>query len=282
MERAAGKGIVGAVAGNVKVGNQVNLLTKWQAIEYISSQNFDRKAFAYLNAITVVPGAIGAFRKKAIEEAGGFTTDTLAEDCDLTIRILRCGYIVENDNTAIAMTEAPETLKQFFKQRFRWSYGVMQTFWKNRDALLNWRYRWLGYAALPNILIFQYIIPFVIPLADFFMVVGLLTGQCVQDRGLLPGLYDCRPAGSLAGVLLRTGENIPAVVADPAAADLAVADLAGAVPGRAAGAERRVATLGCAQTHGECQGCLIWRISPQFNVLDFRPDFYPNKKKRYG
>jgi cellulose synthase/poly-beta-1,6-N-acetylglucosamine synthase-like glycosyltransferase/peptidoglycan/xylan/chitin deacetylase (PgdA/CDA1 family) len=174
---------VGAVAGNVKVGNQVNLLTRWQAIEYISSQNFDRKAFAWLNAITVVPGAIGAFRKKAIEDAGGFTTDTLAEDCDLTIRILRCGYAIENDNRAVAMTEAPETLKQFFKQRFRWSYGVMQTFWKNRDALMNWKYRWLGWAALPNILIFQYIIPFVIPVADFFMVVGLLTGNASKIAG---------------------------------------------------------------------------------------------------
>jgi peptidoglycan-N-acetylglucosamine deacetylase len=179
----AGRGPVGAVAGNVKVGNQVNLLTRWQAIEYISSQNFDRKAFAYLNAITVVPGAIGAFRKKAIEDAGGFTTDTLAEDCDLTIRILRCGYVIENDNRSIAMTEAPETLKQFFKQRFRWSYGVMQTFWKNRDALMNWKYRWLGWAALPNILIFQYIIPFVIPLADFFMIVGLLTGNASKIAG---------------------------------------------------------------------------------------------------
>ena len=63
------------------------------------------------------------------------------------------------------MTEAPETLKMFFKQRFRWSFGVMQTFWKNRDALFNWKYRWLGWVALPNILIFQYIIPFVIPIA---------------------------------------------------------------------------------------------------------------------
>jgi cellulose synthase/poly-beta-1,6-N-acetylglucosamine synthase-like glycosyltransferase len=182
-EGMPGSGIVGAVAGNVKVGNEVNLLTRWQSIEYISSQNFDRKAFAYLNAITVVPGAIGAFRKKAIEEAGGFTTDTLAEDCDLTVRILRCGYIIENDNRAIAMTEAPETLKMFLKQRFRWSYGVMQTFWKNRDALLNWKYRWLGWVALPNILIFQYIIPFVIPLADFFMLVGLLTGNASRIAG---------------------------------------------------------------------------------------------------
>ncbi|HVM87743.1 MAG TPA: glycosyltransferase [Puia sp.] len=173
---------VGAVAGNVKVGNQVNLLTKWQSIEYISSQNFDRRAFSYINAITVVPGAIGAFRKKAIEEAGGFTTDTLAEDCDLTIRILRKGYVIDNDNKAIAMTEAPETLKMFLKQRSRWSFGVMQTFWKNRDALFSWKYKWLGWAAMPNILVFQYIIPSIIPLADFFMIIGLFADSASRSR----------------------------------------------------------------------------------------------------
>jgi peptidoglycan-N-acetylglucosamine deacetylase len=168
---------VGAVAGNVKVGNTVNLLTRWQSVEYISSQNFDRKAFAFLNAITVVPGAIGAFRKAAIEEAGGFTTDTLAEDCDLTIRMLRCNYIIENENDAIAMTEAPETVKMFIKQRFRWSFGVMQTFWKNRDMLFSSRNKALGWIALPNILIFQYIIPSIIPLADLIMLIGIRFGN---------------------------------------------------------------------------------------------------------
>ncbi len=168
---------VGAVAGNVKVGNTVNLLTRWQSVEYISSQNFDRKAFAYLNAITVVPGAIGAFRKTAIEEAGGFTTDTLAEDCDLTIRMLRCDYIIENENEAIAMTEAPETVKMFIKQRFRWSFGVMQTFWKNRDMLFSSRNKALGWIALPNILLFQYIIPSIIPLADLIMLIGIRFGN---------------------------------------------------------------------------------------------------------
>ena len=167
----------GAVAGNVKVGNEVNAITRWQAIEYITSQNFDRKAFAAVNAITVVPGAIGAFRKKALEEAGGFTTDTLAEDCDLTVRILRCGYLVKNDNKAIALTEAPESVRMFLKQRFRWSFGVMQTFWKNRDALFNWKYKWLGWIALPNMLIFQFLIPTIAPLADIFMIIGLFTGN---------------------------------------------------------------------------------------------------------
>ena len=107
---------VGAVAGNVKVGNQRNMLTRWQAIEYTTSQNFDRQAYAYINAITVVPGAIGAFRRQTIEEAGGFVMDTLAEDCDLTIRIIKAGYRIENENAAVAMTEAPEKLKQFMKQ----------------------------------------------------------------------------------------------------------------------------------------------------------------------
>ena len=168
---------LGAVAGNVKVGNRVNLLTRWQSIEYTSSQNFDRKAFALLNAITVVPGAIGAFDKKAIHDAGGFTTDTLAEDCDLTIRILRSGYRIENENGAIALTEAPETLSMFIKQRFRWSFGVMQTFWKHRDTLFNQKYKWLGWVAMPNILIYQYIIPSVIPLADLFMLIGIWSGN---------------------------------------------------------------------------------------------------------
>ena len=167
----------GAVAGNVKVGNRRNLLTRWQHIEYVTSQNFDRLAFARINAITVIPGAIGAFRKEAIIAAGGFTSDTFAEDCDLTMRLLRTGYKVENEEAAIALTEAPETLRQFLKQRIRWTFGVMQAFWKNRDALLNRDYGSLGWIALPNILIFQIAIPLVTPFADLLMLIGLLTGN---------------------------------------------------------------------------------------------------------
>ncbi len=112
-----------------------------------------------------------------------FTADTLAEDCDLTIRILRCGYTIENENKAIALTEAPETLNMFIKQRFRWNFGVMQTFWKHRDAFLNNKYKALGRIALPNILIYQYIIPSVIPIADLFMILGLLTGNATTIGG---------------------------------------------------------------------------------------------------
>jgi peptidoglycan-N-acetylglucosamine deacetylase len=165
---------VGAVAGNVKVGNEINMLTRWQSIEYITSQNFDRRAFDLLNCITVVPGAIGAFRKSAILDAGGFTRDTLAEDCDLTIRILKKDYVIRNCVEAISYTEAPETWKMFFKQRFRWTFGIMQSFWKHRDACFNKNYKRLGMIALPNILIYQILLPLLAPLADIILVFSLL------------------------------------------------------------------------------------------------------------
>ncbi len=175
---------IGAVAGNVKVGNEVNMITKWQSIEYITSQNFDRRAFALLNCITVVPGALGAFRRNAVLEVGGFTTDTLAEDCDLTMRLHKSGYIIENCNQAISYTEAPETLKQFLKQRFRWSFGVLQSFWKHRDALFRKKYKNFGAVALPNILLYQIFLPFLAPLADLLLVLSLLLsglGLIVAD-----------------------------------------------------------------------------------------------------
>jgi peptidoglycan-N-acetylglucosamine deacetylase len=173
---------VGAVAGNVKVGNQKNLLTKWQAIEYITAQNIDRRAFDYVNGIAIIPGAIGAFRKEAILQAGGFTSDTLAEDCDITMRINKCGYTIRNCNTAIAMTEAPETIQPLLKQRIRWSYGVMQSFWKNKHACFNIKYKGLGLLGLPNILLFQIILPLLSPIADLLFVFSLFW-QSSQLRG---------------------------------------------------------------------------------------------------
>jgi cellulose synthase/poly-beta-1,6-N-acetylglucosamine synthase-like glycosyltransferase/peptidoglycan/xylan/chitin deacetylase (PgdA/CDA1 family)/spore germination protein YaaH len=166
---------VGAVAGNVRVGNTRNLLTNWQSIEYITSQNFDRRAFDAVNAILVVPGAIGAFRKTAMEKIDGFTTDTLAEDCDLTLRLLRAGYRIRTCNEALALTEAPETLNMFLKQRSRWTFGMMQSFWKHRDLLFVSKKLNLSWIALPNLLIFNFIIPFFSPIVDILFIAGLFT-----------------------------------------------------------------------------------------------------------
>jgi len=167
---------IAAVAGNVKAGNEVNFISKWQSIEYITSQNFDRRAFDLMNAITVIPGAIGAFRKDAILTIGGFSSDTLAEDCDLTIKLLQQGYKVKYNDKAIAYTEVPETVKMFMKQRFRWSFGIMQNMWKHSNTLFNHKYKNLGYIALPNIILFHFILPVLSPFAELIMIFGILGG----------------------------------------------------------------------------------------------------------
>jgi cellulose synthase/poly-beta-1,6-N-acetylglucosamine synthase-like glycosyltransferase len=166
---------VGAVAGNAKVGNRINVLTKWQALEYITSQNLDRRAFAALNCMTVVPGAIGAWRRELIIQAGGFTSDTLAEDADLTLKILRAGHLIEYEEEAIALTEAPDTIRGFLKQRFRWMYGTLQAAWKHSNAILRPRYGALGIVALPNIFIFQVLFPLISPLMDLLLIGSLAS-----------------------------------------------------------------------------------------------------------
>jgi len=166
---------VGAVAGNVKVGNRSRWLTRWQALEYITSQNMEKRAFDLLNCITVVPGALGAWRTKAIEAAGGITADTVAEDADLTIAIRRLGWHVDYEEEAIAWTEAPETPGVLIRQRFRWTFGTLQSFWKHSDTLFRPKYGTLGLIALPNIFIFQLVLPFISPVIDLLFLGSVLA-----------------------------------------------------------------------------------------------------------
>ncbi|HKT87489.1 MAG TPA: glycosyltransferase, partial [Candidatus Sulfotelmatobacter sp.] len=163
---------VGAIAGNAKVGNRVNLWTRWQALEYITSQNFERRALDVLGAVSVVPGAIGAWRVTAVREAGGYHLDTVAEDADLTMALLRMGYRVEYEDMALAYTEAPTNANGLMRQRFRWSFGILQAVYKHRDVVA--RKGVLGWIALPNIVIFQILLPLVSPLIDIMFVVGTI------------------------------------------------------------------------------------------------------------
>ena len=164
--------IVGAIAGNAKVGNRVNLWTRWQALEYITSQNFERRALDVLGAVSVVPGAIGAWRVSAVREAGGYHTDTVAEDADLTMALLRRGYRVEYEDMALAYTEAPINANGLMRQRFRWSFGILQAVYKHRGVFA--RKGALGWVALPNIVIFQILLPLVSPLIDIMFGVGTM------------------------------------------------------------------------------------------------------------
>ena len=163
---------IGAVAGNAKVGNRVNIWTRWQALEYITSQNFERRALDLLGAVTVVPGALGAWRTDLTKQAGGYPVSTVAEDADLTMNILRRGYCVIYEDRALAYTEAPMSVRGLMRQRFRWSFGILQAVWKHRGALL--RRGGFGWFALPNIVIFQILLPLVSPFIDVMFVVSAL------------------------------------------------------------------------------------------------------------
>jgi cellulose synthase/poly-beta-1,6-N-acetylglucosamine synthase-like glycosyltransferase/peptidoglycan/xylan/chitin deacetylase (PgdA/CDA1 family)/spore germination protein YaaH len=173
---------IGAVAGNTKVGNRVNLWTRWQALEYITSQNFERRALNVLGAVSVVPGAIGAWRTAAVRAAGGYPTDTVAEDADLTMSLLERGWRVVNEDRALAFTEAPTTARGLMRQRFRWSFGILQAVWKHGAAMRK-RSR-LGWIALPNIIIFQIMLPLVSPFIDVMFAFGAL--QYLAERYFHP------------------------------------------------------------------------------------------------
>ena len=164
---------VGAVAGNTKVGNKVNILTKLQALEYITSQNLERRAVDIINAITVVPGAVGAWRREVVMSVGGFSSDTLAEDADLTFSIIKSGYKVVYDDEAIAYTEAPDTIAGFVKQRFRWMYGTLQTAWKHKGVFFRPKYGALGFFALPNIFVFQLFFQIIAPIVDLALIISM-------------------------------------------------------------------------------------------------------------
>ncbi|MGE0129300.1 MAG: glycosyltransferase [Blastocatellales bacterium] len=178
---------VGAIAGNAKVGNRINLVTRWQALEYITAQNLDRRAFAALNCITVVPGAVGAWRRDLLKQLGGFASDTLAEDQDLTLKVRKLGYRIGYEEDAVAWTEAPDTVRGLAKQRFRWSFGTLQCMWKHRDALFNSRYGALGFVAMPNVWIFQILFPLISPLMDLMFVWTLISAAL--ERWEHPGEY---------------------------------------------------------------------------------------------
>ncbi len=175
---------VGAVAGNALVGNRLNLITRWQALEYVTAQNLERRALAALGAVTVVPGAVGGWRRRALEELGGFPGDTLAEDQDLTIGCQRAGWRVEFDPSARAYTEAPDTLGGLMKQRFRWSFGTLQCLWKHQAALFDRRRPTLGFVALPQIWLFQIFLALAAPLVDLAVVYSI--GGAILNRLMHP------------------------------------------------------------------------------------------------
>ena len=167
---------IGAVSGHAKVGNLRTFIARCQALEYTCGFNLDRRAYNRWNCITVVPGAISAIRKDAIDEAGGLSLQTLAEDTDLTLALHRNRQRIVYVPDAIAWTEAPETMRTLARQRSRWAYGTLQCLWKHRDMVFNWNYRALGWFSLPSVWFFQIILVAVTPMVDLFLLASLPFG----------------------------------------------------------------------------------------------------------
>lgn len=179
---------LGAVAGNVKVGNRTTVLAVFQSLEYVTGLNLGRRALHRLGAITTVPGAAGGWRRAAILAVGGVPGDTRIEDTDLTIAVQRAGWRVAYQPDAVAYTEAPSTWGGLVAQRTRWVGGYMQVSWKHRGALF--RHGTLGWLGLPdlvyrNVLAFL-LIPLIFPalwrlvvnfsaVAAFDLIVGIVA-----------------------------------------------------------------------------------------------------------
>ncbi|MFI2783195.1 glycosyltransferase [Streptomyces sp. ALB3] len=168
---------VGAVAGNAKVGNRDSLIGAWQHIEYVMGFNLDRRMYDLLGCMPTIPGAVGAFRRDALDRIGGMSEDTLAEDTDVTMALHRDGWRVVYAEDARAWTEAPESVQQLWSQRYRWSYGTMQAIWKHRRAVIergpSGRF---GRVGLPFVSLFMVVAPLLAPLIDVFLLYGLVFG----------------------------------------------------------------------------------------------------------
>jgi cellulose synthase/poly-beta-1,6-N-acetylglucosamine synthase-like glycosyltransferase/peptidoglycan/xylan/chitin deacetylase (PgdA/CDA1 family) len=166
---------VGAVAGNARVANRSGLLSRLQNIEYVVGFNVDRRVQDSWNVVTTIPGAVGAFRIDALRAVGGISADTLAEDTDVAIALGRDGWRVVYQPAARAWTEAPATLGQLWRQRYRWSYGIMQSLWKHRHAVVErGASGHMGRVGLGLTALFQIVLPLLAPLVDIYLVYGLV------------------------------------------------------------------------------------------------------------
>ncbi|MDP2314765.1 MAG: glycosyltransferase family 2 protein [Pseudomonadota bacterium] len=204
---------VDAVASNVKVGNRLRWLNIWQSLEYVVGLNLHRRAQAALGCITTIPGAACAFRADALAAVGGFSSDTVVEDTDLTLTLLEAGKRVVFQPAAVAYTESPDTVAGLFRQRTRWARGYLQCLWKHRRSFF--RRDVLGWFGMPDLLFVNVLVYVLVPLSlpallsiftsvGWSAVVGGLAGLFVVEVALAAGAY------------LVDGEDLREVVHVPA------------------------------------------------------------------
>jgi cellulose synthase/poly-beta-1,6-N-acetylglucosamine synthase-like glycosyltransferase len=197
---------VAAVSGNVKVGNTRKWIARFQSIEYVCGFNLDRRALDLLNAVAVVPGAAGAWRKSAVLEAGGHSLDTVAEDTDLTLALRRRGHVIRYDEEAIAYTEVPETIAALARQRLRWTFGTLQSAWKHRDTTFRPRYGTMGFVTLPVIWLHQIMFGAISPIAEIALVLACIGGNPRSALGYYAAFFFLELLAGMFAYALE-GEN---------------------------------------------------------------------------
>jgi cellulose synthase/poly-beta-1,6-N-acetylglucosamine synthase-like glycosyltransferase len=166
-----------AVAGTVMPIHTRTWLEKFQYLEYVVSQSIEKNALAHVDAISVVPGPIGVWQTEAVRSVGGYCTDTMVEDQALTLALHVAKYSISYEVKAKAYTETPHTIDDFIKQRYRWTFGMLQCLWKFKSHFFSLKRLSLGYIIMPNAAIFSFLVTLLYPIMDVVLIIGLLLGQ---------------------------------------------------------------------------------------------------------
>jgi len=197
----------GAVAGNVKVRNKESFLCRCQALEYLVGINLFRRALNLFGSVSVVPGCLGAFRKKLLDGSGLYDPDTLTEDFDVTVKMRKLGKIVQASNQALVYTEVPRTLKDLYKQRIRWYRGTFQTLIKHKNIISNPRFGLLRTLSYPFLLASIGFLPFAGMIVLISIILSLLEGVIFEVLGIFLFFNVLMFLTSLLAVRLEEGEE---------------------------------------------------------------------------
>jgi len=174
---------VGGVAGHPAVSNRNGVLGAAQHLEYAIGNDLERRMLDLFGTQATIPGAIGAYRRAALDGVGGFTTATIAEDTDVTLALVEAGWTIRYAPRARAATDAPRRWADLWRQRSRWSFGIVQSAWRHRaaardsDGSLSLR----GSCALAYVFVVQTLVPCAAPFVDLAAIWGLVT----LDRSVL-------------------------------------------------------------------------------------------------
>jgi cellulose synthase/poly-beta-1,6-N-acetylglucosamine synthase-like glycosyltransferase len=166
----------------VSIGLPHKMLALLQIVEYLRAFLFGRLGWSPINAMLVISGAFGLFRKASVIEAGGYRTDTVGEDMELVMRLHRLHlekgipYRIVFVPNPLCWTEVPETLRVLKSQRVRWQRGLSESLVMNIGLLFNRRGGWVGWLAFPFTVLFEWFGPVIEVCGYLFMILGFIFG----------------------------------------------------------------------------------------------------------